>query len=94
MKPLNEIKVKIDIAELVGGVDNLKEIKMKKNGELTAREILRVVLNDFLNDEIEDLMIVHTDKNGRVTTAWTATDSVKAFGMAEFLKHHISQETN
>lgn len=86
----DELKVKISISELIGGIDNINEIKAKKNGDLTTRELLRVLLNDFMNDEIEDLMIVQTNRNDQVTTAWTTTNAIKALGMAEFLKCHIS----
>ncbi|MBY0122177.1 hypothetical protein [Bacillus sp. S/N-304-OC-R1] len=89
VKVPNELKVKINISELVGTVEDLKDIKAKKNGEITVNELLRVLLNELNNNEIQELAVVRKYKNGSVSTGWTTTDAVEGLGLAEFLKIHI-----
>lgn len=87
-----EMKIKMSISELVGNVETIKDIKAKKNGEITVNELLRMLLNESLNSEIEELAVVRKYKNGSVASGWTSTDGVEGLGMAEFLKIHISDE--
>lgn len=85
----NEIKVKVSISELVGDVESLKEIKAKKNGEITVKELIRVLLNELNNNEIEELAVIRKYKDGSVSSGWTMTEAIEGLGMAEFLKLHI-----
>lgn len=87
----NELKVKVSVSELIGNVEELKDIKAKRNGEITVNELLRVLLNELNNGEIEELAVVRIYKDGSVATGWTSTDGVEGLGMAEFLRLHISQ---
>jgi hypothetical protein len=91
-KAPNEIKVKVNISELVGNVEELKDIKAKKNGEITVNELLRVLLNELNNNEIEELAVVRKYKSGEVSTGWTMTDGVEGLGLAEFLRIHIADD--
>jgi len=89
-KTPSEIKVKVSISELVGDVESLKDIKAKKNGEITVNELVRVLLNELNNNEIEELAVIRKYKDGSVSSGWTMTDAIEGLGMAEFLKLHIS----
>jgi hypothetical protein len=91
-KITDEIKVKVSISELVGDVESLKDIKAKKNGEITVNELLRMLLNESNENLIEELAVVRKYTNGNVVTGWTCTDGITGLGMAEFLKLHISEE--
>lgn len=85
-----DLKVKVSITELIGNVEDIKELKAKRNGEITISELLKVLLNEFNNGEIQELAVVRKYKNGSVATGWTSTDGVEGLGMAEFLKIHIA----
>ena len=88
---VSDLKVKVNISDLVGSVESLREIKAKKNGELTPKEITRVLLNDLLQDDIEELVIVTRHKNGQVTTGWSSNDAIQTLGMIELLKIDVSK---
>lgn len=85
----SEIKVKVTISELVADVETLKDIKAKKNGEITVKELLRILLNELNNGEIHELAVVRKYKNGAIASGWTCTNGVDCLGMAEMLKIHM-----
>lgn len=82
--------MKVSISELVSDVESLKDIKAKKNGEITVNELLKMLLNELNNNEIEELAVIRKYKDGSVASGWTMTNGVEGLGMAEFLKLHIS----
>jgi hypothetical protein len=88
----SEIKVKVSVSELVGNVEELKDIKAKKNGEITVKELIRILLNELYGNEIEELVVVRKYKNGTVASGWTCLDGIIGLGMAEFLKMHMKEE--
>lgn len=87
-----EVNVKVNISELVGNVEDLKEIAAKKNGDITINELLRVLLNELNSNEIEELAVIRKYKDGTIATGWTSKDALLCLGMAEFLKMHIVDE--
>lgn len=93
MKVSKEIKVKVKIDELLPKeLDQLKELKAKKNGEITAKQLLLILLNELNANEIEDMAVVRRYKDGTVATGWTTDDGVTGLGLAEFLMMHIQDE--
>lgn len=87
-----KINLKVNISELVGNVENITEIKKRKNGEITPKELIRIVLNELLDNEIEEIAIVRRYKDGSISTGWTTDNAIEALGMAELLKIHIADD--
>lgn len=88
-----EIKVKVKIDELLPKeLDQLKELKAKKNGEITVKQLLLILLNELNANEIEDMAVVRRYKDGSVASGWTIDDAVTGLGLAEYLKMHIQDE--
>ena len=82
--------IKIHISDLISEIEDIRELKAKKNGDVTVKELLLVLLNELNSGEIEDLIVVRKYKDGEVASGWTSPEGIDLFGLVEVLKLHIS----
>jgi len=90
----NDIKVKVEITELIGSSNEIKELKAKKQGELTPKEIFRVTLNELVNERVEEVVVISKNSDNKVSVSWSSEDAVEVFGMLGIANALVINEVN
>lgn len=88
-----KLPVVLNIDELISSQTNqLKEFRAKKNGELTPKELLKVLMNEIVHDDVQDLIVIRKNKDGDIVSGWTYENAPEALGALEIVKQHIIEE--
>ena len=90
MKKKTEEQATVRISELLTDVEDMRDLQARKNGDITPKELLRILLNEVNNGEIEELAVVRIFKDGTASSGWSNRNVIELLGMAEILKIQIN----
>lgn len=70
-------------------VDELKEKKARKNGEVTIAGLTKSLLSVIESGEVEQIVIVTKMKDGTINTGYTQANHLSVLGLLECGKDDI-----
>jgi hypothetical protein len=85
-----EKHVSVKISDLLSDVEDMRELQARKNGDITPKELLRILLNEVNDGEIQEIAVVRLFKDGSASSGWTSANALELLGLCEILKIQIN----